>query len=85
MDMIRGASGGKQPRVVVSQDSAHVSEQSRFDFRRDESLPMFGGEDEMNQKAGEGLRHLINLSCEVRPLQGRNGYLSCTVGVAHGY
>ncbi len=62
MDMIRGASGGKQTRILVSQDSAHVREQRRFDFRSDESLPMFGGEDDMNQKAGEGLRHLINLS-----------------------
>ena len=62
MNMIRRAPGGDQRRLLVSQDSAHVSEQSRFDFRRDESSPMFGGEDEMNQKAGEGLRHLINLS-----------------------
>jgi hypothetical protein len=34
----------------------------RLNLSIDEPLPMFGGEDEMNQKAGEGLRHFINLS-----------------------
>ena len=62
MDVVSYASGSEQPRIVVSQNSADVSVEMRFDFRIDEGLSVFGGEDDVYQKAGEVCAILFNLS-----------------------
>jgi hypothetical protein len=48
---------GQLATVQFADNAAHVSVESRFDFRGDDRGSIFGAENDMRQKIGEGIEH----------------------------